>query len=179
MSRLSALALLTLSLAPAGCRKSMAPGCRLVCTCSPCTDNDLDTCLEEAEKAQDDAIEKGCAELFDTFVGCFEDNARCDGTSVASIDDCSRAARNLRACAGAGNPFSSVCEEAQNKLASCTPGQMPSPVSNCSGPSACSSECVIAAPCEALTGQKFDQTFNDCINRCTGVVNDGPPPPGP
>jgi hypothetical protein len=178
VSRLQALALLTLALAPAGCRKSMAPGCRIVCTCSPCTDNDLDSCLDKAEKAQDDAVAKGCTEAFDTFVGCFEDNARCKGTSIISIDDhCTRAASNLRLCADAGNPFASVCEEAQNKLVMCIPGQMAGPTGDCTGQAACTSECVLAAPCETLTGQKFDQTFNDCMNACSGVINGGPPVP--
>lgn len=179
--RLHALALLTLALAATGCRKSMAPGCRILCTCSPCTDDDLDGCLDKAEKAQDEAIAKGCGEVFDTFVSCFEDTARCKGTSSATTDACSRAERNLRTCADAGSPFADVCAEAQAKIANCTPNQMPVPSKDCSGQTECTSVCVLAAPCAALTGQVFDQTFNNCVNACNGLVNNGggstPPTP--
>jgi hypothetical protein len=154
----------------------MAPACRVICTCSPCSDADFDACLDQAEKAQDHAADAECTPVFDTFVDCFEAKATCHGPTASPIDGCTRAESKLRTCADAGNPFASVCEDAEVKTAACVPGKVPQPVSTCPEQAACSAACIVAASCDAISGAVFDKTFSDCLNGCAGITPGGPPP---
>jgi len=174
--RLPALALLAVALVTAGCRKSVAPACRQLCACSPCTDHDLDGCVDKASTSQESAEDKGCTEVFDTFVDCFERHVTCDTSADTLTTSCGRAATNLTTCTDAGSPFATICEDAADRTRACVPNFKPSIMQACNGLLACQSACVLAAPCDVIAGATFDQTFNDCINACSGVVS---PPPEP
>ncbi|APR81455.1 Hypothetical protein A7982_06804 [Minicystis rosea] len=165
-----ALVFLALALAPMACRKSMAPACRQVCACVPCTDNDLDACIEKAETAQDHADSVSCTEPFEALVDCFERRVSCSQGTASASNDCSRATKALASCADAGNPFSTVCEESTAKISTCTGKPSQGNGGACTGQNACQAACIVEAPCEAIDGTMFVQTFNDCVNRCAGVT---------
>lgn len=159
-----------------GCRKSVAPACRQVCACSPCTGADLDTCVEKAEAAQASAEKSSCGDEFEAFVGCFEDTASCGDGNLVMTHRCTRVEETLKVCADAGNPFASVCDEALAKVGTCT-GVPPQPqTSPCTGVTACTLACVLAAECDVLLGFRFDQDFADCTNACTGTMSPPKPP---
>jgi hypothetical protein len=175
--RLPVLALLALlASASAGCRTSVVPTCRQLCTCSPCTDGDLDACVDKAAAIQGQAEAQGCTELFEVFVDCFERHQACDMNLPTPATACSRAARNLTACTDAGTPFTTTCDDAFARIQACVPTAMPGVAQPCTGLVACQAGCTLGASCEVLAGTVVDDTFNSCINACFGVSQ--PPPPG-
>ncbi|MFT3776049.1 MAG: hypothetical protein QM820_62695 [Minicystis sp.] len=161
----------------AGCKSSVVPACREICNCSPCTTSDLDACVDKAQKAQESAYAQQCTEVFDTFVDCFETHVTCSQGTAVLGEGCSRAERNLATCADAGSPFATVCDEAAAKVLECLPKTMPGTQPACTGATACQSRCIVQASCEVISGMQFDQTFNDCINQCSGIPT--PSPGGP
>jgi hypothetical protein len=175
MRRVIVLALAALGPLPiaAGCQKSMAPVCRQICECSPCTGADFDACVEKAEAAQDQATDRGCVPQFEDFIGCFETTVTCE-QGPASTSRCTRVGEALRACAGRGNPFATVCEEAAQRISECIQGTV-KPSSTCSPQEACQGACVVAADCDVILGKKSDPAFSDCTIACLGAVS--PPPP--
>jgi hypothetical protein len=160
------VAILALAAATTGCKKSVVPGCRAQCTCHPCTDTDLDTCVDRATTAQKAAEEKGCTEAFDTFLDCFEDTFSCASSGTF---DCSHAQSALFVCSGNGNPFADECQQAAEKVNSCIPGANQPAAEPCTGVNECQAKCIIAASCDDLTGKQPGSHFTDCVNTCVGV----------
>lgn len=169
-----ALALASMALAATGCRKSMAPVCRQICTCSPCTGADLDACVEKVEAAQENAEDQGCARQFDDVVGCFETTASCGDGAAASTERCTRVEDAFRVCADAGSPFSTVCEQATRKLSGCAGSPMKT-ISDCAPRDACLAQCTLMVDCDVILGKKPDSSFNDCTSACFGAIE----PPSP
>ena len=173
------LALTTLTAAASiGCRRSMAPICRQLCTCSPCTPDDFDLCVAKADVAQAHAESSDCAAPFDTLVSCLEDNVSCrEGTGEgAGTDKCNRADRAMVLCDGSVNPFATPCEEAPIKAQACTSNVPTTPVKPtfpCNGFSLCIAECTLAQPCEVLNGTKSNQPLVDCNNACQTMIGPG------
>jgi len=169
--RLAVVTLLALAAASAGCRKSVVPACRTLCTCTPCTNNDLDACVEQARAEQRSAAAKGCAEAFDTFVDCFEDTFSCKNGGAIK---CGHAQAALQTCSGSGNPFADVCQRSADHVNACVPGANQPPTEPCVGINACQAACIAAASCDELVGKDPNGPFNGCIGTCSGV-----PPPVP
>jgi hypothetical protein len=159
-----------------GCRTSLAPACRDMCLCSPCTDNDFDTCVTSGEAAQAAAEKQGCLDAFDTYLGCFEDNASCH---TPASDPCIRAEIALLACSGRGSPFTSTCDQAQVKADQCN-GSVTTPAAVvCEGLVACTAQCTLNASCDAILGMVPDPALTTCTNACEADAGISLPPSPP
>jgi hypothetical protein len=177
--RLLPFAFLALTVtASLGCRRSMAPLCRQMCTCSPCTQDDFDACVTDAEAAQASAEKSECAAPFDTLVSCLEDNVSCrktDGLGFGT-DKCNRADRAMVLCDGSVSPFGSLCEEAIIKTEACT-GVLSTQPKNfaipCVGVGECVAKCELAQPCEVLDGTAPKKPLLDCVNACQSGTGSG------
>lgn len=163
-----------LLLAPAGCDHTVHSICNQMCTCSPCTQADLDACLETGDTARTTAEKKSCSTQMGTFLSCLDDNLSCQGGTSAGTDQCSKEEQALVTCSGSGNPFLTVCQQAAAKSAMCTGGSPPpNGDASCPAQSACQSKCILAASCDAIIGITFDQQFQDCLTACFSTMNGG------
>jgi hypothetical protein len=164
------LAAIGLLLLPAGCDHTINSICKQTCTCQPCTQADLDSCLTTGDDARAAAEKKGCSSQLDTFLHCMDDTLSCRQGTSATTDQCTKEEQALIACSGSGNPFLSVCQQATVKSSMCT-GSTPPPDlgSSCPAQSACQSKCVLETDCDVLIGVKFDQNFQNCLSACAGV----------
>lgn len=167
----AALALLA---APMGCNnRAITSICHQTCACSPCTRGDLDACVTAGEKADTKAQQKNCSDTFDKLLICLDENLSCQQGAGAGTNKCGKQEAALTKCAGIGNPFTTPCAEATQKVTACTgnpvqPGQ-PSP--SCVGLLACQSLCLLVQPCDVINGMTFSQSFQDCQTQCAS----GPP----
>jgi hypothetical protein len=174
--RFAFLALLpaALALLATGCgNKVITSICRQTCDCSPCTKADMDTCVTLGETAQTKAQTKNCTDEYDKLLTCLDDNLSCQEGAGAGTDKCSTQEQVLNTCAGIGNPFTTPCAEAAQKSAMCNGVSVQPGQTQCPAGSACQSLCILAQPCDVLSGQTFSQEFQDCINQCSNVL-----PPG-
>lgn len=186
--RLLRVALLAVALAGAagssGCQRSMAPLCRQLCACSPCSQVDFDACVTKAETAQQSAEKSGCADPFDTLVSCLEDKVSCGKNGAGpGTDQCVRADRAMVVCDGSVSPFGSVCDESSVKIEACTgtvapPQPQLPPQIPCAGFRACAAKCTLAQPCEVLSGTTSKDPLIACVATCQMVMGGGPPPGG-
>ena len=185
--RLLRVALLAVALpgaaASSGCQRSMAPLCRQMCACSPCSQVDFDACVTKAETAQQSAEKSGCVDPFDTLVSCLEDNVSCGKNGAGpGTDQCVRADRAMVLCDGSVSPFGTTCDEASVKIEACT-GTIPTTPkppqqSSCAGFSACAAKCTLAQPCEVISGTASKAPLTACVMQCQMLMGGGPPPGG-
>jgi hypothetical protein len=160
-------------LALASCKRSVTSVCRQQCECSPCTDYDLDQCVETAEKAAEKAAKANCVDQFDDLIGCYDDNLSCKAAIGTGTDECADAERLLRNCSSSvPNPFLSVCAQAQIKFNTCIgSNQPPEEQDNCTGATACQAACVVDATCPALLNG--ETSFIECVSSCQDFGSGG------
>lgn len=169
--RFSALPLVILAplfAAAAGCHhRAVESICRQSCECEPCTDADLEACIERATAAADKARKQDCAKEIDAYLVCVDDKLSCQHGAGPGTTECGKEETALVKCTGTGNPFANVCEQASAKFATCT-GQPvpPSNGSDCPPDQECQSLCVVQATCEEVLGQVSSPSFQNCINEC-------------
>ena len=170
------LAVLALLAAPMGCNnRAITSICHQTCACSPCTKSDLDACITTGEKADTKAQQKNCSDTFDKLLTCLDENLSCQ--QGIGVGKCAKQEAALTKCAGIGNPFTTPCAEAIQKVSACSgnpvqPGQPGQPsASSCTGLLACQSLCLLAQPCDVVIGMTFSQSFQDCQIQCAS----GPP----
>ena len=165
-----------LALLAAGCSsKTITSICRQTCDCSPCTKADLDACVTLGETAQTKALDMKCTDEFDKLLTCLDENLSCQQGAGPGTDKCATQEEALNKCGGIGNPFTTPCAEAAQKSAACNGVQVQPGQTQCPAASACQSLCILAQPCDVLTGQTFSPTFQDCLANCSNI---SPPPPG-
>lgn len=166
--RFSSLALLIALLSPlAGCRDRIESICRQSCECQPCTDADLQDCMDRGAAAEQIAQKKNCDAKVDAYLACVDDHLSCQHGAGPGTTACSKEEDALSTCTGNGNPFATPCQQAAQKFAKCT-GQPvpPSNQSTCPADQECQSKCMLQTTCDALTGATFDVKFQDCTNAC-------------
>jgi len=165
------LAALALLLASSGCDHTIRSICDQTCTCTPCTQADLDGCIATGDAARSAAEKQKCGAKMDAFLACMDDTLSCRQGTVAGTDKCGEEEQALIACSGSGNPFLSICQQAAAKSSKCTGGvPQPDPGGVCNGQNECQSKCVLAADCDAIIGITFDQAFQDCLSACFNIM---------
>ena len=166
----AALALLAM---PVSCgNRDIDSICHQSCACSPCTRGDLEACLTKGDTAEATAQTKKCTEQLDALLSCLAENLSCQDGAGPGTSKCSIEETKLVACSGAGNPFSTPCEEATQKTNLCNGNTQPL-TSSCPAVNACVSLCVLAQPCDVISGQTFSEPYNDCQNACTSTPPTG------
>jgi hypothetical protein len=161
------LAFASFLLAPFGCHRSIESICRQSCECQPCTDADLEDCIDRANKAQEAALKKDCDTKLDAYLTCVDDHLSCQNGAGPGTTACVKQEQALIDCTGSGNPFATPCQQAAQKFAMCN--NQPAPPgtgSTCPADQACQSLCVVQAPCSVLVTGEFNQQFQDCVNAC-------------
>jgi hypothetical protein len=157
-----------------GCGPSTSAAiCDALCTCTPCTDNDLADC-----KASADAVEQqsqgACAAPFDAYLTCAHDNVRCrdpQALNTKCIDEITAVIRCDPTLAIIGTP----CAAAPIKSAVCL-GTTPSTgggQTTCVGQQACVAQCTLAATCGQIKNvfssapSSEGQPLLDCFTACS------------
>jgi hypothetical protein len=165
--RPSPLALALLLFAPSACHRAVESICRQSCECQPCTDADLQDCIDRGTEAESQALKKDCSTKLDAYLTCVDDHLSCQHGAGPGTTECTKQEGALVDCTGSGNPFATPCQQASQKFAMCN-GQTvpPSNGGNCPADQACQSLCVVQAPCTVLTTGEFNQKFQDCVNAC-------------
>ena len=152
--------------------------CDALCTCTPCTDNDLADCRSSAEAAQQKS-ESACSAQFAAYLTCAEDNVRCRDPQALNTK-CLTEISAMILCDPGLTIIGTPCSAAPIKTAVClgTPLPTGSGSSTCSGQQACAAQCTIAAPCNQIkdvfspmpsgTGQPMLDCFTACSNPSGG-----------
>ena len=78
--------------------ESSAPlSCKVACACSECTDDDLESCIQDVEALTSDAREAACERELKYYLTCMAEETECsDGELDASI--CGAEDEQLRTC---------------------------------------------------------------------------------
>ena len=146
--------------------------CDALCTCTPCTENDLADCRDSAEAAQQQS-QSACAAPFAAYLTCAEDNISCrdpEALNNKCIAEISAMIRCDSTLAIIGTP----CAVAQIKTGLCLGQQFPqSENQTCLGQQACIARCTIAASCAQIKDSfsnmpsGVDQPMLDCFTACS------------
>lgn len=145
----------------AACNSNPAAGlCSDYCSCEECSDSEEQNCEDGADKAFEEAKEKGCEEQFESYADCLSDGFECDDDRARYTETCSSESNALSACAGSviaigGN----VCSIAA-RICGATDGE----IGECSGAVVCAAGCIVQADSCDVT----DPTLSDCITSCAG-----------
>jgi hypothetical protein len=153
--------------APAGCHRAVESVCRQQCECQPCTDADLEDCIDRGTKAEQSALKKDCADELDAYLACVDDHLSCQNGAGPGTTKCGKQEQALIDCTGSGNPFATPCQQASQKFAMCNGQPVPPGAGDtCPADQACQSLCVVQAPCSVLVSGEFNEQFQDCVNAC-------------
>lgn len=79
------------------CGPSASSICEAGCDCEGCSDNELEDCIDDIEDLERAAENEGCADQYDEYLSCVDDELRCDGDDV-DIDGCEFEANSLGKC---------------------------------------------------------------------------------
>ena len=164
----STLALLTLLAAalPAACGSQLEGVCDDMCDCTGCSPETYDACVEETDSARKQAESKGCADVFDVYIACVDDELECKEDEFA-FDGCDLEEQKLRECGV--SVFRTVCELADEKLRDeCGFDVSSSPDAECTGDVECQSRCILETTCEGLNGADPNEAnaFIQCVETC-------------
>lgn len=149
--------------------------CDALCTCTPCTENDLADCRDSAEAAQQQS-QSACAAPFAAYLTCAEDNVRCRDPQALNTRCFAEITAMIRCdptLAIVGTP----CSAAPIKTAVCLDATAPTSgnQSTCAGQQACVARCTIAAPCNQIkdvfsnTPTGAGQPMLDCFTACSNA----------
>ena len=165
---LASVSLALLLAAQSGCQRHVQSICRQSCECEPCTDADLDDCIDRGTAALDMAEKKDCGPKVDAYLACVDETLSCRHGSGGGTDACGKEEEALTACTGTGNPFATPCQQAAQKNAECFGQPLPPGAGSdqCPPEQACQSMCVLSASCDVIIGNQFDPGFQDCFNAC-------------
>jgi hypothetical protein len=157
-----------------GCGPSTSAAiCDALCTCTPCTDNDLADCKASADAAAQQS-QGTCATLYDTYLTCAHDNVRChdpQALNTKCLDEITALIRCDPTLPIIGTP----CAAAPIKIAVClgTTASVGGVQTTCVGQQACTSKCTLAATCpqikDVFSGSppSIGQPLLDCFNACS------------
>jgi len=147
--------------------------CQALCTCSPCTANDIADCEASSNAADKEAAQAGCADPFNAYVGCALDNVRC--RNPGSVDTaCFSQVTALIKCDNTVPILGTPCEASVTKMRVCL-GSKPASggAGACTGQQACTAQCVNAATCAEVVDifsggapSGVGKPLQDCLSAC-------------
>lgn len=147
--------------------------CEALCTCTPCTDNDVADCESSADAAAQQA--RGtCDAAFSAYLTCAQDNVRCrdpQALNTKCMADITAVIRCDPTLAIIGTP----CAAAPIKTSVCLETTPPTGTNQpiCSGQQECIAQCTIAATCAQVKDvftnmpSPVGQPLLDCFVACS------------
>jgi hypothetical protein len=157
-----------------GCGPSTsATICEALCTCTPCTDNDVADCEDSADAAMQQS-QAACAAPFADYLTCAKDNVRCRDPQALNTKCMAEITAVIR-CDPTLAIIGTPCAAAPIKTAVCLETTPPTGTNQttCVGQQECIAKCTIAATCAQVKDvfssnpSPTGQPLLDCFSACS------------